>query len=242
MATLVADIVRDAYRESNLISIGTEPSGAQKQEAIRFVNRVLPSVLGNEAGEILETYNLDDTRELRDDTVYNNTRVLLTAGKTLSLNLPKNPRDGSRFAFVDVYGSLSSNPFTLNGNGTMVDGSRSKTYNTDNQSVELFYRADTGNWHTVSPLVETDLWPFPPEFDDMFIITLAFRFNPRYNISSAPESMSMLKRTLTQFRARYRQSREVPSDYALLRSAGANWRWGQGDSDFDTGNIINYRN
>jgi len=209
MATLVSDIIKDAYRESNLISIGTEPSGAQKEEALRFINRVLPSVYGNEQSELFVT---ELSESLYQGYVQPNIRVYLNKTDGRTIYLPRNPRDGARFAFVDTMKNLSEFPLLLQGSGNNIEGQAAQVYSESGLSKEFFFRADLGDWKTTSPLSENDLWPFPPEFDDMFIIILAFRLNPRYNISSAPESMAMLKRTTGQFKSRYAQRSQVPSE------------------------------
>lgn len=208
MATLVSDIIRDAYRESNLISIGTEPSGAQREEGIRFINRLVPSVLGYEAGESLVT-----DYDIRDGDCINNTRLVVTEDTPTTLTLPAPVVDGMRLSVIDPNGLLIAKPLSLKGGRNTIENQKTVTVTND---VDYFFRSDIGNWQKVSSLQETDAWPFPVEFDDMFIITLAFRLNPRYNIASQQESMMMLKRSERQFRARYKQAREVGSDLALL--------------------------
>jgi len=221
MATLVSDIIRDAYRESNLISIGTEPSGAQRDEGIRFINRLIPSVLGYEGGENLSSiYDIDsdsyDYRWYR--SVLSNGRIVIGPDTVRDITLPDSLTDGSRFAVIDPLNLLPAKPLTLRGGRNTVGGAVTLSVTDD---IQFLYRADLGNWQKVTPVVETDVWPFPAEFDDMFIITLAFRLNPRYNIASQSESLMMLKRSEGQFRSRYRQSREMPSDLGLLNLRNA---------------------
>lgn len=212
MVTLTSDIIRDAYRESNLIAIGREPTGAQNEEALRFINRVVPSVFGNELGENLETlYGYD----LRGECRLENVRLVLTQPEDVTVTLPDTFRDGVQFAVIDPRNLLDDNTLTIKGQSSTVGIENEIELTPDDLPAHFFYRADLGRWIKTSSLQETDEWPFPTEFDDMFVITLALRLNPRYNIQSQAESFSMLKRTMTQFRARYRQSKEVPIGNSL---------------------------
>src|SRR3546814_13330053 len=51
--TLVSQIITDSFRKSNLIAIGTTPTAAQQTEALRYLNRMVKSVFGDEVGEPL---------------------------------------------------------------------------------------------------------------------------------------------------------------------------------------------
>lgn len=227
--TLVSDIINDAYRESNLISIGTQPSGAQRAEALAFVNRLIPSVLGYEGGENLGTVYTSD-----DDVDIENNRLVFNHSRPLVLTLPDSLYDGMRFGVSDPKNLLSKYPVTILGGSNNIDGANSVVLNTDGIKQDFFYRADLSDWRRTAPVVETDFWPFPIEFDDMFIISLAFRLNPRYNIQSQQESILMMRRSIKQFRARYKQSKESYSDLALLRLRGVPY---YGTNDFAGGSF-----
>ena len=54
--TITQQIITDAYRQSNLLSIGESPSLAQQDEGLRYLNRIVKSVFGNEAGDPLEVF------------------------------------------------------------------------------------------------------------------------------------------------------------------------------------------
>src|SRR3546814_19127941 len=51
--TLVSQIITDSFRKSNLIAIGTTPTAAQQTEALRYLNRMVKPVFGDEVGEPL---------------------------------------------------------------------------------------------------------------------------------------------------------------------------------------------
>lgn len=234
MVTLVSDIIRDAYRESNLIAISTEPSGAQRQEALRLLNRLLASVFGNEEGEQLIPLPIGSNGINRpagfpgyqnvptttDWVVPPNVRLVLNVTQATEVWLTPTPMDGARFAITDHSGNLATFPLTIRGNGANVSGAPTSVINTNGVNIEYMYRADRGSWTIVTPIVETDEWPFPPEFDDMFIVGLAMRLNPRSNIATAQESLLIYRRSLSQFRARYRQAGQGNVDLGLLRTRG----------------------
>lgn len=234
MVTLTSDIIRDGYRESNLIAISEEPTGAQRQEGLRLLNRLLLSVFGYDEGETFQPYYLgqnniskpagfpyhDPYYNLQNWFVPNNTRLVLNLTESKTVWLNPSPQDGDRFAVLDNSGNLVTYPLIVNGNGHKIEGADSQTYDTNGLGREFMYRADKGNWQVVNPLVETDEWPFPPEFDDMFSISLALRLNPRNQIQLANESMVALRRSMSQFKARYRQTNPFPSELGLLITPG----------------------
>lgn len=51
--TLASSIIQDAYREGNLIPVGTNPSTAEQVEALRRLNSFIAGVFGEEMGENL---------------------------------------------------------------------------------------------------------------------------------------------------------------------------------------------
>lgn len=250
--TLVSDIIRDAYRESNLIAIGTEPTGAQSEEGLRLLQRIVQSVYGNEEGEQLESFPLGRHNIERpsgypwydqvpgwDWFLPPNTRMVCNLTAPLEVYLSPDPDDGDRFAVQDIAGNLATNTLTLYGNGRTIGEAPSQVFNTNGENVEYMFRADRGDWVVISPIAALDLFPFPSEFDDMFVVMLAMRLNPRNDIATSPESVAALKRSTTQFKARYRQHREVSSELALLRTSGTRGQWGynwrQADAAFNSG-------
>jgi hypothetical protein len=71
--------------------------------------------------------------------------------------------------------------------------------------------------------------PWPPEFDDLFIIKLALRLNPRYGQIMHPGSVQVLKELMTKFSARYSQSTtQVQVENGLLYLTHWQRYWGYG--------------
>lgn len=250
--TLVSDIIRDAYRESNLIAIGTEPSGAQSEEALKLFNRFIASVYGNEAGEPLQPFIVGKKNIERpqgypwyDPVPYagqwfvpKNVRLILNLTSPLTVYLDPNPEDGQRFAIQDKAGNLGTNNLTIEGNGRTIVGQDSYTANTNDVNVQFFYEANSGDWRIVSPLKETDIFPFSSEFEDMFVIGLALRLNPRNDIMLDQQSMEVFKRAYRQFTARYSQSIETGSELGLIDRNRLYW-YVDPTAEFNTG--VNFR-
>lgn len=235
--TLVSDIIIAAYRETNIIGLGITPSGDQSEEGLSALNRILASSLGQEAGEefepiIVGTNNISrpsgypyyNPTLISDWFVRDNSRLLLNLSQATTVALDPNPRDGARFALIDKSDNLSMYPLTVLGNGRTIGGEDSVIYDTDGANYEYMYRADLGDWVLSAPLIQEDLWPFPIDFDDMFITALSFRLNPRYQLPADGQTVAAYKRSVRQFKARYRQRTNAGLELAILRTPGTRGR------------------
>ena len=58
--TLVSEIISDAFRLSNITRVGGSPTSDQETEALRYLNRIVKSVFGNEAGENFLPFPIGD--------------------------------------------------------------------------------------------------------------------------------------------------------------------------------------
>lgn len=239
--TLLSAIIQQAYREANLIAIGASCTSAEETEALKRLQVILASVIGNEAGQKLSEFPIGENNVTEPegwvpdvpDYMPINTRAVCNLEAAQTLYLHPAPQDGSRFAVVDASGNFNTYNLTLNGNGRKVAGSSTAVLSTASLSREYFYRADLGDWKVVSTLTAADEMPFPVEFDDMFVIFLAMRILPRNAQSIPKEATEMAARSLNQFRARYRQNVPLRADPALqeLRTTNAyninrdGWPW-----------------
>jgi hypothetical protein len=136
--------------------------------------------------------------------------------QSTSLYLHPSPDDGTRFAVTDVSGNLSTYPVTVHGNGNIIESSSSVTLNTNSYTAEWFYRKDIATWKKYSPLSILDTFPFPQEFEDFFILSLAFRLNPAYQRALDPQSMTMYVRAKSMITARYSQTIPTRSEVGML--------------------------
>lgn len=238
--TTVASIIQNSLRETNLIPLGVSPSQPQLSEGFGLLSTIVAGVLGNEAGENLHPVPLGQdninspkgypwwANELPANVYMPfNVRIMCNLTGAGTVNLHPRPHDGARMGIVDVSANFSTNPLTINGNGRMIEGQVSQTYNTNGEIREWVYREDLGNWVTVIPLDPNGDMPWPAEFDDMFIILLAMRFNPRFGQIMHPASQQTLTAAMSKFSARYAQSTTtVPVEDALTYLTHFNRFWG----------------
>lgn len=253
--TVVSQIISDALRQSNLIALGTSPTLAQQSEGLRFLNRIVRSVFGNEAGENLTPFPLGKLNIDRPQGFpwYNqqpsgqwyvpeNYRLMANLQEPLTVYLHPMPDDGARVGVVDVAGNFATHNFTIDGNGRSIEGANSLVLSTNGTKEVWFYRADEGNWMKTTNLTESDTFPFPEEFDDMFITMLAMRLNPAYGRAMDQQSAMVLNRARTQFRARYKNNIPTRSEEGLLRYSKMdtlrNW-WNWNDSYYNPNDLFN---
>jgi hypothetical protein len=241
-STPILNIITDALRETNLIPLGVTPSTPQITEAFALLQSVVSSVLGNEMGENLNPFPLGQdnitapvgypwwNNSLPGNLfVQTNLRIMCNLTADGFVNFHPKPHDGARMGIVDVAGNFATNELTIYGNGRQIEGESEMTYNTPGEIREWIYREDLGGWVVVVPLTQGGLMPFPPEFDDMFIIKLAMRLNPRYGQIMHPASMQTLKEVTTKFIARYSQTtQQKPVESGLLYLTHWNRFWGYG--------------
>ncbi len=228
--TLVSQIITDAYRQSNLLAIGVSPTANQITEALRYLNRILASVLGNEVGEPLIDFPIGrsgidrpagypwyNTTPSNNWFVPQNHRVMLNLQEGTTLYLHPRPDNGARFGVTDILGNLSTYPVVIDGNGRNIESSSTVTLSTNSLIREWIYRADMGSWVRVVTVIESDTFPFPQEFDDFFITLLAMRINPSYGVDLDSQSQYILSRGRSQLRARYHTDIPSRSDIGLVR-------------------------
>lgn len=241
--TTLAEVIRAAYREGDLIPIARDPTAQEQAEALPRLQSLLASVLGNEAGEKLESLPIGNNnvsaplgypawQPLISWWAPLNVRLVCNLTGSTPINMNPMPQDGSRLAVQDMSGNFATYPLTLVGNGRTINGQDSVTLDADGFVGEWFFRADLGDWRPVTPLTVDDDIPYPIEFDDMFITLLNLRLSPRNGQPMSNETGMALERSRTQFRARYQQIVTTPADPATLRLSRQTFpngrRWGPG--------------
>ncbi len=228
MNTILSTLVSDAYRESNITNINSDLTDAQLDEGMRLLVRVIGSVYGNEAGENLLDFPLGNNKVLSpagyppeypaNFYMPLNTRAVLNYTSAQQVLLHPYPQDGSRFAAIDE----NSDPLevTINANGRLIEGNDTYLFNEIRGYREWIFNSQTGNWNVIAPLMPEDPCPFPPEFDDLFVIGLSMRLNPRYTQDISPQSLQTYKDVLRKFKARYSQRIETGAEPALVLTSG----------------------
>ncbi len=223
--TLISEIIQRAYRESNVITIGTSPTAAEIAEALPLLNSLILSTVGNEASEqgfqeLIVGGEFDQSNSI-GDYIPDNTRLVLNLSASDTLELTPYPYEGQQFSVIDALGNLATYPLTIDANGRSIEGSSTLVLSTNDLSRRWMYRADTANWVRIASLSSSDTLPFPEEFDDYFIIMLALRINPRHGVTLTPETSMALNRARRNLRSRYsRQLVKAQTDPGLLPSGG----------------------
>jgi hypothetical protein len=227
--TVVSAIITDAYRESNLIGVGRVPTDPQNTEGLTRLQSLIAGVYGHDVGERLEDWMVGYAGQQDPDHCWSandwayplpNSRIILNHQNAETIYLPVVPDHGARISVVDVNSVLGTYNVTLMGNGRLIDGVASVVLNTNALNKTWVYNEDVSGWQALSTLALTDLLPFPVEFDDYFIITLAGRLNPRYGRSLSDLSLARLQELREQLEARYRQTRNMPAPNAVRRLQG----------------------
>lgn len=228
--TLLSVIISDAYRESNLTSINTVLTQPMLDEGLRLLQRVILSVYGNEEGEALQDLPVGNNNVQAPNRWPENfpasyfapsgSRIVLNIGTAQSIAFNPSPQDGARMAYIDE-NSTSPLNVTFLGNGRRIEGALSYNATISGSSRSWMYDAPSGNWLAVTPLTFTDVMPFPSSFDDLFIIMLAMRLNPRYNVEANTQSVSRLSQVMRHFKARYSQVVVVGSEPAIVLLPGS---------------------
>lgn len=219
--TTVADIITSALRETNVIGAGQTGSVSERAEGLSRLQALVLSTLGNDVGYIMEDWSVTtaalitkpsgvplSTAQAAAFTVAPNARLVcgLTAATTLFLD--PLPQDGARVSVVDAINSFDTFSLTLNPNGRKISGAvAAEVLSTEGLIRQWFYRADAADWKVVAPLAEVSEFPFPEDFDDFFIISLAMRLNPRFGKELSKESAARLEQQRSQIAMRYNQTR-----------------------------------
>jgi hypothetical protein len=247
MALIAIDIIKRAYRISNIVPLGVDPTGDQQTEALDILNSILISTVGNEAGDSLTDVRIggvNDQSVIVSNFVPKNVRLVVNASAPISLDLDPMPQDGQRLAIVDVIGNFDTYNVTLNANGNSIEYNDPLVLDTADFIGQWIYQANESNWLRVNTLDLNDFLPFPDEFKDYFAIMLASQLDPSYGQSLAPETIAYMRRMKTQLHSRYEQKTQTPSDlttFGWLSSPNKYYYNLYSDLDFDTGRFLPWR-
>lgn len=217
--TTAREIITDAYREVNIIPIGSEPTADEFAEALRRLNVLIASVFGTDLGVFMQEWPLtrlytapqyrltplgEFDAKLPDEVrPYPpiNARIITRLEQPKTAFLFPDPQDGARLAVADI-GSTAE--LTLSGNGRRISGVADLTYLPDPAVVrEWFYRADLGEWVEIVELGLDDQMFFPTEFDDLWITSLAIRLAPRHGQRANQETAAVNQRAGRKLKQRY---------------------------------------
>lgn len=236
----VAYIIEEAFREASLTSELQHATPTQTERALSRLQSIVSAAYGFEVGELLNDWRFatDEWRTEARQRPPVNSRILLDLSQGDTIYFPRYPTSGSRMQIIDVAGNLASNPIVINTNGRLIDTLTTTTLNTNGLNKIWLYDADMANWGTVTPITISDAMPFPADFDDYFITTLAMRLNPRYGVEMGQSSAVQMQKQLSKIRARYAQHQTVGSELGLLVNSHdqGRYRWGWDENSTDAFN------
>lgn len=238
--TVVSEIVVQAFREANFTAVGQSTTAEELIEAVPRLNNYIKALFGIEVGEHYRDWYVPnawdpaqplrypltpDGSETSGDPYQRppaNVRLITKITSAKTLYFPATPNDGARMSYVDV-GSTAI--VTLDGNGRLIEGVPSLTGDVavPPEPAELhgrrwFYRADLGNWILIETLGQDDEVPLPEEFDDLLVTGLAIRLAPRFSVKIDEVIALRNADMLNRLKKRYKQSEQMPSSTAELRS------------------------
>ncbi len=246
--TTASELVKQAFRESNLIPIGQSPTLAESSEGLSRLNNLLFSLFGHELGVKLMDWPVPPSRteptparypllprnEDLPSTVWPqppaNVRLLTKNATPATIFFPASPNDGARMQLRDI-GSTAG--ITLDGNGRLIESSAVLTGTAASFSGRVwFYRADLGDWLRIDQeLTDTSESPFPKEFDDLFITGLSIRLSARFGNEPIAATVATFERMIAILKTRFHQEQRVPPDDSLTRRH-------DDTSLFNTGHLI----
>lgn len=219
---LVSDAITAAYREADLIPVGTVPTSAEQTEALGVLNRGWRQVVGFELGEPLRDWYIPgppnsvdpSVQQTRVATLANqwdappaNVALLIRATTNTTVRLPPDPPPGARFKTIDN-ATVGVFTVTLDANGRKIDGL--STYVAPSvqaiDTLSWFYRADLGSWQREVDMVLTGQTPLPTEHDDFFVFMLARRLSARNTQQQLPLIDEQYTKCLMRVKAQYTQN------------------------------------
>lgn len=224
--TTLNDIITRAYRESQTIDIDETPSPEQQSEALTLLKGILkrsytprPQMiisLGTQPQRATGQLLRDFTLHAPNEPVPQNVILYCNLTSSLTLKMPYAPSDGARITLVDIGGNFASNSLTLEGNGSKVNGGSSAVLATNGETKEYFFRRDLGDWREIIDPTQFQNMPFPEDYDDMFVIELAGRLNPRYGNDMPVITVELFTEMRRRFKAQYTQSESSTSPDVLF--------------------------
>lgn len=229
--TTVAELVRQAYRQENLVAVGQALTDAQLAEGVELFNSTWKALLGTKLGERLRDWpvppnpTVNEAREFpllprneklpQDVWPYpqQNSRMIVNIGGPNTVYLKQNPDDGARMGLQNIGTSFATNPLTINANGMLIEGGTQLVLNTATTTPLLwFFRADLANWVRLGPLLSTSDSPLPDDFDDYWRCAIAIALCPRYGKEPQSVTVRTEKAGMAQMIGRYAQTMPAAVD------------------------------
>lgn len=227
------ELLTRAFREGNLIPLGTSPRPAELAEGLSILNSYMLSQFTMNVGDALREwpvpgrqrtaqvardYPLSPGADRKLYPTYThlippNSRVIWD-GSDQHVYLADKPEDGALFAVARGSGANAANSgsLTIDGNGRLINGLDTLIIaKAALVPSRWFYRADTAQWTAIEALALTDAMIFPDEFDDVWVCGCSLRLAPRYGKVIPKETVVRGAEVLLLLQTRYFQSAPTTS-------------------------------
>lgn len=136
------DAIRQAMQLLSILAGNTDPGPDDSTDYLRELSRMKRAMFGTFIGPRLAPQAASGTAiQAETGGLY-----FTAAGVATTLTLPANPRAGARVGVADAANSLAAFPWTVAGNGRLIEGATSLTLNANGTARQWWYRADTATW------------------------------------------------------------------------------------------------
>ena len=215
-------IVKNAFREGNLIAASAELTADQLAEGLDVLNNFIDTVYGFELGENLFDWPFPPRNNAptqsryplfpRDESLAArvwpypppNVRILLGVDLATTLTLPPAPEDGARLQFVNV--GAQDVAIQVETNGRLFGGSTNpSTTPTELHQQRYFYRADLADWVLIETATADAQVPFPPTYDELLELAVLSRLSSRFGRALTPDQVQRHMRLISKLKSQYRQ-------------------------------------
>lgn len=239
--TANSTLIQAAFRESNFIAQGADPTENEQAEGLRLLQSMVSSLAGSVIGTKFKPWHIpfvfNTAPEAKRFPAYaennyirpeidekyppNNARVILRNTSTQTIYFQNKPNDGAIMSIVDA-GFTADVTLDANGMFFETDGNdRTKVIEPRttgrNPKQDYVFREDTASWNLTSNLLYAGEMPYPEQFDDYWITGLALRLSPSFGEKTTQVTMMRFKEMTTFIRGWYRQHEEV-----VVGDAGGN--------------------
>lgn len=253
--TVAGTLVQRAFREGNLIPVGTQPTAPEAVEGLDVLNSLMLSTFGFTIGnritdwqvparqrsptaQVTRSFPLLPGAERSVVPTYPlypplNTRVIWD-GSAQTIYFDEVPQDGAAMAVAKGSGSdgAVAGTLTIDGNGRTIAGVNTVDSTTLAFPTQWFYRADAADWRVVQAVIATDDNLFPDKLDDLWVCAVAIRLAPRYGKTIGPGTSARFVEMSQIFRTTYQATAPTSSGGEdMLPTAesflrsGMSWMW-----------------
>lgn len=226
--TTVLDTIAGALRACRVLGAGRTPKAPDAAFGLEAFQNLIDHLAGYGASYEWTDARCDSAEEISVDEPGARRQVKTSAG-AITITLPRQPRDGARFAVVDVDRTFDTNNLTINSNGMRFDatldangaptgGSITTTaLSTQGLVRSWMYRADLGAWIRLSELTLSSFVPYPVEFNRSFKAMLAVEMKDEYGVDLSDETLRHADIGYARLSSRYVDVLPSYCDAALLR-------------------------